>query len=47
MIFTLKMEAIRSLETSVVTRSTRRHIPEDDILHQDYLIDYQVLNQAN
>jgi hypothetical protein len=30
---TLKMEAIRSSETSVYTRSTRRHIPEDGILH--------------
>jgi hypothetical protein len=30
---TLKMEAIRSSETSVNTRSTRRHIPEDGILH--------------
>jgi hypothetical protein len=29
----LKMEAIRSYETSVYTRSTRRHIPEDGILH--------------
>jgi hypothetical protein len=29
---TLKMEAIRSSETSVHTRSTRRHIPEDGIL---------------
>jgi hypothetical protein len=28
----LKMEAIRSSETSVHTRSTRRHIPEDGIL---------------
>jgi hypothetical protein len=28
---TLKMEAIRSSETSVYTRSTRRHIPENDI----------------
>jgi hypothetical protein len=27
------MEAIRSSETAVHTRSTRRHIPEDDILH--------------
>jgi hypothetical protein len=26
------MEAIRSSETSVNARSTRRHIPEDDIL---------------
>jgi hypothetical protein len=32
-ISTLKMEAIRSSETSVNTRSTQRHIPEDDILH--------------
>jgi hypothetical protein len=30
---TLKMEAIRSSETSVDTRSTRRHIPENGILH--------------
>jgi hypothetical protein len=29
---TLKMEAIRSSETSIRTRSTRRHIPEDGIL---------------
>jgi hypothetical protein len=30
---TLKMEAIRSSETSVNARSTQRHIPEDGILH--------------
>jgi hypothetical protein len=31
---TLKMEAIRSSETSGATRrTTRRHIPEDDTLH--------------
>jgi hypothetical protein len=31
---TLKMKAILSSETSVhFTRSTRRHIPKDDILH--------------
>jgi hypothetical protein len=30
---TLKMEAIRSFETSVHTRSTRHYIPEDGILH--------------
>jgi hypothetical protein len=29
---TLKMEAIRSHETSVYSISTRRHIPEDGIL---------------
>jgi hypothetical protein len=29
----LKMEAIRSSETSVRTRSTLRHIQEDDNLH--------------
>jgi hypothetical protein len=26
------MEAIISTETSVLTRATRRHIPEDDVL---------------
>jgi hypothetical protein len=30
---TLKMEAIRSSETSVNKVPTGRHIPEDDILH--------------
>jgi hypothetical protein len=31
--YTLKMEAIRSSETSVHTRYTRRHIPEDGVLY--------------
>jgi hypothetical protein len=30
---TMKMDAMRSSEMSVHTRSTRRHIPEDGILH--------------
>jgi hypothetical protein len=33
---TLKMEAIRSSETLFHTRSTRRHIPEDGILHSHH-----------
>jgi hypothetical protein len=32
-LLTLMMEAIRSSETSVLTRATPRHIQEDDILH--------------
>jgi hypothetical protein len=32
-LYFLKMEATRSSETSVLTRPTRRHIPEDGTLH--------------
>jgi hypothetical protein len=32
--YTLKIEAMRSFETSVNKISTRRHIPEDGILHE-------------
>jgi hypothetical protein len=32
-IFTLMMEAIRSSELSVFTRSTKRDIPEEGIIH--------------
>jgi hypothetical protein len=33
MILTLKIEAVRSSETSLLTRARQCHIAEDDILH--------------
>jgi hypothetical protein len=38
---TLKMEATRSSETSVHTRSTRRHISEDGILQIIIYLTYE------
>jgi hypothetical protein len=32
-LFTLITEAMHSSETSVLARATRRHVPEDGILH--------------
>jgi hypothetical protein len=43
---TLMMEPLSSSKTSVLTRETRRHIPQDDILHshcREYLKSYTAL----
>jgi hypothetical protein len=34
----LVREALRSFETSVLTRATRRYILEDDILHEEWCL---------
>jgi hypothetical protein len=44
---TLKMEAIRSSETSVHTISTRRHIPEDGILQLIYNLNVHVCHHVH
>jgi hypothetical protein len=36
-LLTLMMEALHTSKTSVPTRATQRHIPENDILHSHYL----------
>jgi hypothetical protein len=41
---TLKMEAICSSETSVHTRSTQRHIPEDGIIHSHHHVKVKSYN---
>jgi hypothetical protein len=41
-LFTLMTEAIRTSEMSVLTRATRRHIPEDGILHNLGMFNYQI-----
>jgi hypothetical protein len=44
---TLMMEAIRSSETSVLTRATQRHSPEDGIPHSHRLEKPQIVHSIN